>query len=78
MITCQRRRLRTAAGGGVDADHSLSGAPCPPSLPRSDTHEQRPSEEVLPERDGQDGAAGHEGTLSAAPSATAAFRRLTL
>lgn len=37
MITCQRRRLRTAAGGGVDADHSVSGAPCPPSL-RDQTH----------------------------------------
>ncbi|KAG7217455.1 hypothetical protein INR49_021623 [Caranx melampygus] len=26
------RRLRTGAGGGVDADRSLSAALCPPSL----------------------------------------------
>lgn len=45
MITCQLRRLRTAAGGGLDADHSVSGAPCPPSL-----HDQTPTNSGHPRR----------------------------
>lgn len=43
VITCQMRRLRTGVGGGVDADRSLSGALCPPSLgDKTDTNRGYP------------------------------------